>query len=613
MRNTLLIAPSVEIGRKIADHWDDQLRDQVCICEEASPACEPMVPAAGSGTTSVPVTTGPTPARAVHENGPCQIRTVVVLPRGDRRNSCMPDVEQTTRMLKELSQSSIHLILVSSAAACGAHHHNTGLLTEEDGQTIKDENSLATSWRAIEAEAKLLSADSSSTVTILRPCSVHGVDAPVNVLTRGRVRRSFGHNPTVQLLSIDDFAAAIAAAIRHPCAGTFNLAPRITALLSEVQHACGAGRIDRTPGARTSQSWLSQLLFRLLRFSRPERDPAANSGIARSDLPSFTKREPGKTFPKSYAKYSWTVSGVKAATELDFRPKRSTLEALGSTTTSEADEFGLSPSLIRSFGGHILRFMEKFYWRIEVRGLENIPGDGKMVLAGPHRGFMPFDGVMLVHLLTKYTSRTPRFLIHPCLIKFMFLAKFISRFGGMIACQKNADRVLESNEILGIFPDGIHGAFTMYRDAYQTSRFWRDDFAAMAIRHDAPIVPFAVVGSADMYPIVGKVKWRWWKKLTEWPFFPVTVPFPLPTKWHIEFLPAISPACSSDSTAVEHTQAKRVINQLVQTAVQASVTRMVECRRSRFFGSAFPPANPATSGVSSAPDAALPALEKQVV
>lgn len=563
-----LIAPSVEIGKQIADHWDDRLRDQVCISEEFSPACETKALAEGSDTTNVPVTTGATPARSAHDKGQCPIKTVVVLPRSDRQNSSLPDVEHATRILKELSQQSIHLILVSSAAAYGAHHHNAGLLTEEDGQTIKDENSLATSWRAIEAEAKLLFADSTHTLTILRPCSVHGLDTPLNVLTRGRVRRSFGHNPTVQLLSVDDLAPAIAATIQNPRAGTFNLAPRTTALLSEVQSA----------GPRY-----------------------------------FTQRGLLAKCPKSYSKYSWTVSGENAATELGFSPRHSTLEVLGSTATSEADEFGLSPSLIRSFGRHFLRFMEKFYWRIEVRGLENISRHGKVVLAGPHRGFMPLDGVMLVHLLTKYTGRTPRFLIHPCLIKFMFLAKFMSRLGGIIACKRNADRVLESNEILGIFPDGIRGAFTMYRDAYKTSRFWRDDFAKMAFRHDAPIVPFAVVGSADMYPIVGKIKWRWWKKLTEWPFFPVTVPFPLPTKWHIEFLPPISPACSADATTVEQKQARRVTNELVQTAVQASVTRMVERRPSRFFGSAFPPANPAYSEGSGAPDAAQPALEKQVV
>jgi hypothetical protein len=39
------------------------------------------------------------------------------------------------------------------------------------------------------------------------------------------------------------------------------------------------------------------------------------------------------------------------------------------------------------------------------------------VLTGVHRGFMPWDGVMALVAVRRAVGRTPRFLIHPCLVK----------------------------------------------------------------------------------------------------------------------------------------------------------------------------------------------------
>jgi 1-acyl-sn-glycerol-3-phosphate acyltransferase len=236
--------------------------------------------------------------------------------------------------------------------------------------------------------------------------------------------------------------------------------------------------------------------------------------------------------------------------------------------------------------------MDRCYWRIEARGLEHVPHHGRAVLVGIHRGFMPFDGVMMVHLLEKHVGRIPRFLMHPGLVKFPFLAPFLTNLGGIIACQKNADHVLERDEILGVFPEGIRGAFRMYKDAYTLDRFGRADFVKMAIRHRAPIVPFVFLGTAETFPILLRIESSLWKRYAEWPFIPITptfplLPIPLPTKWHLQVLPPLpvhemySRADAGDARIVS-----RIGNE-VRDRMQHVLDTMRRRRRSIFSGSIF--------------------------
>ena len=195
-------------------------------------------------------------------------------------------------------------------------------------------------------------------------------------------------------------------------------------------------------------------------------------------------------------------------------------------TTAEFDLFGMDKDYILFYGKTLFKFLSEFYWRIEDRGMEYIPAEGRALLVGMV-GFMPFDGVMALHTIVKKTGRYPRFLTHPGLLKFPFLANFMTKLGGVVACQESADRVLENNEVLGIFLEGIHGAFSLYRDAYKLQGFGRDAFVKLALRHRAPIVPFVTVGSAEIFPIFGKIKSRRWTRYADWPFIPITPTFPL--------------------------------------------------------------------------------------
>src|SRR5262249_4541833 len=127
------------------------------------------------------------------------------------------------------------------------------------------------------------------------------------------------------------------------------------------------------------------------------------------------------------------------------------------------DEFGMDRSYIEFFSRTLFEFLSRWYWRVEAKGLEHIPRQGRAVLVGTHRGFVPCDGMMALHLVLQSSGRAPRFLTHPGLLKFPFISNFARKLGGVVACHESADRILQNEELLGVFPEGIHGAFALCR------------------------------------------------------------------------------------------------------------------------------------------------------
>ena len=251
----------------------------------------------------------------------------------------------------------------------------------------------------------------------------------------------------------------------------------------------------------------------------------------------------------------------------------------------------MDPEYIRRLSRTLFRWLHDYYWRVESRGLEHIPREGPAVLVGTHRGFMPWEGIMVLHMVLREAGRIPRFLTHPGLLKFRPISTFVARMGGVLASRQNADWVLDQGELLGIFPEGVRGAFTRYRDAYRLHSFGRDDFVKLALRHRAPIVPFVTVGSAESLPVFAQIHSRRWSRFSEWPCLPIsTFPFfpaPLPSKWHTRFLPALQVQQQYAPEAARDAGIVKAISGEVRKQMQDALDEIRRRRRSIFFGSVF--------------------------
>jgi 1-acyl-sn-glycerol-3-phosphate acyltransferase/nucleoside-diphosphate-sugar epimerase len=499
---------------------------------------------------------------------------VVYRPPLAGRRDARPDLSDAERFaetcLRALPGCALRVILLSSAAAHPPSHHNTGYLGE--GEKLPTGHPVACAWRELERRVGGRLAEAGAEVVVLRPAPVAIRDGRdyLNRLLRGKAAMvPAGYDPSLQILHPEDLVEAVRAALERG-SGSYHVGPAGAVSVRGALRLAGTRRIAVDA-----------------ELQRPVRALASRLGWA--DPPAQLDA----------LRHSFTVSGRKIERELGFVPRKTSAEAVRDVFgTGEGeplpdfDPFGMDEGYIDAYGRTLFRFLHDHYWRIEWRGLENVPKEGRAVLTGVHRGFMPWDGVMALHLLRRETGRIPRFLIHPCLIKFPFLANYMTKLGGIIACQENADRVLEQEGLLGMFPEGIGGAFTMYRDAYKLGRFGRDEYVKMALRNRAPIVPFVTVGSAEIYPILFRIESKLVRRVLEWPFLPVTPTFPLPglplpSKWHTRFLEPMPVHEEYPPEAADDPQTVRRISAEVRARMEAAIHEMLARRRSIFAGSVF--------------------------
>ncbi len=490
-----------------------------------------------------------------------------------------PDLATAGRSFEILAGCGIrHLILLSSAEIHEPNAHHQGLLSESRTSPRRTGNAIPGLWRDLEQRASEAMAGGEAVLTVLRPPTILDPQGGglCRLFSRGWLAVTVaGYDPCLQLLSAGDLSAAVARAALSSRGGVYHVAPAGVMPLSETLRAAGKRRLG--------------VPLNLQRAGRKLRAVCSSTQTAgRSSDP------PAASDPLDYLRYPWTVSGEKIARELDFRPTRSSAEAVrefcgeGSAPPApEYDDFGMDKRTIAALGRTLFRFLHDVYWRVEVRGLEHVPARGRALLAGVHRGHQPWDGVMALHLLVRELGRYPRFLVHPALLKHPFLAPYMIKCGGIPACRENAAWVLRRDELLAIFPEGIRGAFTRYRDAYKLGRFGRDEFVKIALRQRAPIVPFVTVGSAEIFPILGKIKWRWWQRWSEWPCLPITPTMsllPLPSKWHTRFLAPIhveeryGPEAAGDRSVV------RSISLQVRERMEEAIAEMLRRRKSIFYG-----------------------------
>jgi 1-acyl-sn-glycerol-3-phosphate acyltransferase len=181
-----------------------------------------------------------------------------------------------------------------------------------------------------------------------------------------------------------------------------------------------------------------------------------------------------------------------------------------------------------------------------------------------HSGTLPVDAVMLqAGLYDEHpANRTLRLLGADLVYEIPLLASLARKSGHIRACQADADMLLRSGEVVGVFPEGFKGIGKPFADRYQLRRFGRGGFAVTAIRARVPIVPCAIVGAEEIYPLIGNA--RPIAQLLGLPYFPITPLFPwlgpigavpLPSKWIIEFCPPVStsdyePGSENDPAAV---------------------------------------------------------------
>ena len=253
------------------------------------------------------------------------------------------------------------------------------------------------------------------------------------------------------------------------------------------------------------------------------------------------------------------------------------------------DEFGFDPEWTESLLP-LFEVLYRDYWRIETTGIENVPATGRGLLVANHAGVLPWDGTMIKTsiFVTHPRPRHVRALVASLFMGMPMLSWFLRRTGQTVGHPDDTRRLLERDQLVLVFPEGVRGTGKLYADRYKLRRFGRGGFVSTAIRAGAPIIPVSVVGSEEIYPMVGDVSSV--ARAFGLPYFPVT-PFwpllgplgliPLPSKWRIQFHPAVHteeypPEAAEDQNLVMS------LSDRVRDTIQQGIYDNLKLRRGAF-------------------------------
>lgn len=194
------------------------------------------------------------------------------------------------------------------------------------------------------------------------------------------------------------------------------------------------------------------------------------------------------------------------------------------------DLFGLSPPLLRRAAALGAPLYER-YFRVDSRGANAIPARGPAILVANHGGVLPVDAAMLCLDVLRNTPRIPRAIADHFVPRLPLVSSLFARLGVVSGTPTNVRRLLEDGELVAIWPEGVAGPAKRFGLRYELQR-WSVGFAEHAIRHRAPIIPAAIVGAEESWPLALRLPLRVFGS----PYLPIPMsPVPLPARYHIRY------------------------------------------------------------------------------
>jgi 1-acyl-sn-glycerol-3-phosphate acyltransferase len=240
-----------------------------------------------------------------------------------------------------------------------------------------------------------------------------------------------------------------------------------------------------------------------------------------------------------------------------------------------------------------LRLMSKLYFRATVRGLENIPADGPVLLVGNHSGGAWIaDTFVFSQMFYDHFGPSRRFhqLAHDLVFKLAGLRALVQRYGTVPASPANMATALDRGAALLVYPGGDHETFRPSWESGELDFAGRTGFVKLALEHRVPIVPVVSIGGQETALFLGRGR-----RLARWlrlddqlrlkvlpsalgPPFGLTVldlplRVPLPAKISIEVLEPIDLG--------ERVASRGGVDdgyELVTTTMQETLTRLSEAR-----------------------------------
>jgi 1-acyl-sn-glycerol-3-phosphate acyltransferase len=205
------------------------------------------------------------------------------------------------------------------------------------------------------------------------------------------------------------------------------------------------------------------------------------------------------------------------------------------------DPYGISKAHLR-FALTGLAAAYRHYFSVETRGIEHVPARGRAMLVGNHSGGIAIDAAMVLGscFLELEPPRLAQGMVEKFMNRFPFMSLWMSRTGQFTGLPEHAERLLNEDRLVMVFPEGARGTAKLFRERNSLVEFG-SGFVRMALKTRTPIVPFAVLGGGEAFPTIANA----YKlgRLLGVPYVPLVaygVPLPIPAKIQIEYGPPLS-------------------------------------------------------------------------
>jgi 1-acyl-sn-glycerol-3-phosphate acyltransferase len=256
------------------------------------------------------------------------------------------------------------------------------------------------------------------------------------------------------------------------------------------------------------------------------------------------------------------------------------------------NDWGRSERIEGAFDASVIEFFYRYWFRVEVEGIENVPGTGGAMLVSNHSGALPPDAPMIAKAIREEHAhpRPLNITVEHFFKGYPGFSMLIPKIGCVAAHPANVHRLLyDEEQLVLVFPEGRKGTEKLYKDRYRLRRFGRGGFVEAAMRARAPIVPVCVVGAEESAPVFAQL--GFFKRLTGLLYFPITPTFPhfgllgmlgyLPAKFKIRFL---EPLRFDEEGLHEDKALVQTVAHDIRAGIQENLWDMVSRRRSVWFG-----------------------------
>src|SRR4051794_39985652 len=168
----------------------------------------------------------------------------------------------------------------------------------------------------------------------------------------------------------------------------------------------------------------------------------------------------------------------------------------------DVDQFGFDPEVAERLLLASVRPLAEKWFRIEVRGAENLPAEGGALVVSNHSGTLPVDALMTTFVVHEQTGRFLRPLGADLVFRLPFVSTLARKGGATLACNEDAERMLAGGELVGVWPEGFKGIGKPFSERYKLQRFGRGGVLAAALRPPGAVLPPSGGGGGGVYPLL---------------------------------------------------------------------------------------------------------------